>query len=228
MLKFLCCPTFYPWLFFQRLTICTSLCSFLQLGGNIEQCYETLKDGKWNEDDLHRLPEDFNSLWLADPRNRSVSDVTPRTNTTNSSPHPQLIRQMTYPKQNPPLDLNQPGLQNTWPSTSNWDRTSRPPGGFGAYGGASPTYSSGFPILRSGGSPGSPSMHSFGPPGLPSMHPISPPGLPLGYPGSPPGLHCMQHPTAAPARHHPVSQNPLTGKTGLVMHSDLTLTFISN
>ena len=150
-------------------------------------------------------------LLLGDPRMRTVSEVTPRTNTTV---HPHLKRMMTYPEQNTPPDSNQYGLQNTWPASANWDsRTYRPPGGLMAYGGVSPTYPSGFSFLRSGGSPGSPSMHSFGPLGLPSMHSNSPPGLPHAYSSnSPPGL---QHVTTAAARHHPVSQNPLTGKTGL-------------
>ena len=176
----------------------------LQLNGNIERCYEELKDRKW---DLNRQPEELSSSLLLEEsmdRNvghattdRNIDHATPHTDTTHASHH--LRRTMTYPdSSSPPLDLsedNQDMLQRTWPRSLHW-RT-RP---MMNYAGASPVYPSDLSFMRS---PLSPSLHSLGPMALPPMH------------GSPPGLSSMNIGATGIARHHPISQDP---NTGTVLH----------
>ena len=177
----------------------------LQLNGNIERCYEELKDRKW---DLNRQPEELSSLLLEESMDRNIGQATtdrkidhttPHTDTTHAStPSHHLRRTMTYPdSSSPPLDLsedNQDMLQRTWPRSLHW-RT-RP---MMNYAGASPVYPSHLSFTRMR-SPLSPSPHSLGPMALPPMH------------GSPPGLSSMNTAATGIARHHPISQDSNTGR----------------
>lgn len=168
-------------------------CIYLQLNGNIERCYEELKDRKW---DLNRQPEELSSLLLEDSMNRNVGHATSdrnidhttlHTDTTYvNTPSHHLRRTVTYPDSSSPPEDNQDLLQRTWPRSLQW-RTQP----IMNYGGASP-------------------MYSFMPSPLsPSLHPLG------SMVGSPPGLSSIPHISTAAtgvARNHPTSQEPNTGR----------------
>lgn len=173
---------------------CTLLptCIYLQLNGNIERCYEELKDRKW---DLNRQPEELSSLLLEDSMHPTsegnIDQLTSHTEITYvNTPRHHLRRTVTNPdSSSPPLgssEDNQDPLQRTWPSLQ-W-RTQPTMN----YGGASP-------------------MYSFMPSPLsPSLHPLG------SMVGSPPGLSSIPHISTAAtgiARHLPASQDPNTGRS---------------